>query len=161
MNSSKSAQISRPFGISALSIFFFIATGITFVAAFSLLFPNGLLEPIWKLNPRARVGLGGIGIWAALIFAVALACVIAAVGQWRGARCGYLMAISIMTINSLADLFNVVSRKRAEGDNRNTGRHLDIGIPIQSKGETIFLVADRLHLVTGCAVPLIANDDFG
>src|SRR5260370_31461487 len=42
--------MSRPFGITALSIFFFAATGITLVAAVSLLLPNGLLEPIWKLN---------------------------------------------------------------------------------------------------------------
>jgi len=42
--------MSRPFGITALTIFFFAATGITLVAAVSLLFPNGLLELIWKLN---------------------------------------------------------------------------------------------------------------
>jgi hypothetical protein len=93
-----------------LSIFFFAATGITLVAAISLLFPNGLLEPIWKLNPRARVGLGAIGIWAVLLlFVVGLACATAAIGLWRGARWGYVIAIAILTINSFADVLNVIS----------------------------------------------------
>ena len=110
MNSSKSAEVSRTFGITALSIFFFTATGITCVAAVSLLFPNGLLEPIWKLNPRAHVGLGAIGIWApVLFFVVALACATAAIGLWRGARWGYVTALAVITINALADLISVVS----------------------------------------------------
>ena len=122
MNLSKSLAISRPFGITALSIFFFAATGITLVAAISLLFPNGLLEPIWELNPRARVGLAAIGIWAPLLFfVVAFACALAAIGMWQGARWGYVMAIAILTINSLADLFNVISRKEPRAI---------IGIPI-------------------------------
>lgn len=105
-----------------MSIFFFAATGITLVAAISLLFPNGLLEPIWKLNPRARVSLGAIGIWAPLLFfVVALACAIAAIGMWRRTRWGYVTAIAILTINSLADLFNVVSGKEPRAI---------IGIPI-------------------------------
>ena len=89
MTSIESAKVSRPFGIMALSIFFFAATGITLVAAISLLFPNGLLEPIWKLNPRAHHRLGAIGIWRpVLFFVVAFACATAAIGLWRGARWG-------------------------------------------------------------------------
>lgn len=122
MNSRKSPATSRPFGITVLSIFFSAATGITLIAAISLLFPNGLLEPIWKLNPRARVSLGDIGIWAPLLFfVVALACAIAAIGMWRRTRWGYVTAIAILTLNSLADLFNVVSGKEPRAI---------IGIPI-------------------------------
>jgi hypothetical protein len=122
MNSSKSARISRPFGITALSIFFFAATGITFVAAVSLLFPNGLLEPIWRLNPRARVGLGAIGLGAPLLFfVVASACALAAIGLWRGARWGYWIANAILIINTLGDLINVISE---------TERRAIVGIPI-------------------------------
>jgi uncharacterized membrane protein (DUF2068 family) len=86
------------------------------------LFPNGLLEPIWKLNPRARVSLGAIGIWAVLLFfGVASSCAIAASGLWRSAHWGYVMAIAILTINTIADLFNVVSGKEPRAI---------IGIPI-------------------------------
>lgn len=109
MSSNDSAPVSRPFGITALSIFFFAATGITVVAAISLLFPNGLLEPIWKLNPQARSGLGTIGIWGPLLFFVlAFACATAAIGLWRGARWGYWLAIGILTINALGDLANAI-----------------------------------------------------
>ena len=99
-----------------------MATVITLVAAVSLLFPNGFLEPIWKLNPRGRAGLGAIGIGAVLLFTVVcLACAVAAIGLWRGARYGYAMAITVLTINSLGDLFNVIS---------GTEPRAIIGIPI-------------------------------
>ena len=119
---SSRVHIDRPFGISLLSIFFFAATGITLVASLSLLFPHGALEPIWRLNPRARAGLGAIGIWAVLLFAVVcLACAVAAVGLWRRARYGYVTALIVLTLNSLGDLFNVISR---------TEPRAIIGIPI-------------------------------
>ena len=122
MPSNESVQPSRPFGITALSIFFFAATGITLVAAVSLLFPHGVLEPIWKLNPRARIGLGAIGVWAPMLFVgVAFACATAAIGLWRGARWGYLTAIAILIINTLGDIVNVIS---------GTERKAIIGIPI-------------------------------
>ena len=122
MSASQTIPDRRPFGVTALSIFFCVATAITLVAAVSLLFPNGFLEPIWKLNPRGRAGLGAIGIWAVLLFTVVcLACAVAAIGLWRGARYGYAMAITVLTINSLGDLFNVIS---------GTEPRAIIGIPI-------------------------------
>jgi hypothetical protein len=63
MSSRESSQVSRPVGITTLSMFFVAAIEISLVAAISLWFPNGLLEPIWKLNPRARVGLGGFELY--------------------------------------------------------------------------------------------------
>ena len=122
MSASQTIADRRPFGVTALSIFFCAATVITLVAAVSLLFPNGFLEPIWKMNPRGRAGLGTIGIWAVLLFSVVcLACAVAAIGLWRGARYGYATAITVLTINSLADLFNVIS---------GTEPRAVIGIPI-------------------------------
>lgn len=101
---------SRPLGVSALSVFFSAATLITIVAAVSLLFPNGLLEPIWRLNPRARAGLGVLGMWAVLLFLiVGLACAVAAFGLWQKRWWGYCTAIVVLSINLLADLINVVS----------------------------------------------------
>jgi uncharacterized membrane protein (DUF2068 family) len=104
------ARKTRPVGVSVLSIFFLAATLITTLAAISLLFPNGLLEPIWKLNPRGRTGLSAIGFWAVLLFvAVAIGCAVAAVGLWQGRRWGYFAAIAILSINFLGDLYNVIS----------------------------------------------------
>ena len=101
---------SRPLGVSALSIFFGVATLITTIAAVSLLFPNGFLEPIWRLNPRGRAGLGAIGMWAVLLFSmVGFACAVAAIGLWQKRWWGYCTAIAVLSINLLGDLFNVVS----------------------------------------------------
>ena len=96
--------------MSALSIFFMVATGITVVAAISLLFPNGFLESIWRINPRGRAGLGAIGMWAVvLLIFVGSACAIAAVGFWRGSRWGYAVGIVVLSFNLLGDVVNVVS----------------------------------------------------
>src|SRR5437016_1262715 len=56
----------RPIGITALSLFFLFGAGASFVSFISLLFPGSFLEPIWRLNPRARAGLGGMGVWAVI-----------------------------------------------------------------------------------------------
>ena len=101
---------TRPKGITALSIFFMTATVITVVAAISLLFPNGFLEPIWRLNPRGRAGLGAIGVWAVILFVVVgCASAVAAIGLWRGARSGYVTAIIVLGINLFGDVINVIS----------------------------------------------------
>src|SRR5258705_9341319 len=93
---------TRPLGVTALSIFFVAATVITIFAAIALTFPNGFLEPIWKLNPRGRTGLGAIGMWAVLLFSVVgTACAVAANGLWRGSWLGYYTAITVLAINLL------------------------------------------------------------
>lgn len=107
---SSATSKTRPVGVTALSIFFLAATLITFVAAISLLFPNGFLEPIWKLNPRGRIGLGAIGLWAVFLFViVGIACAFAALGLWQGRRSGYFAAITVLSLNLFGDLFNVIS----------------------------------------------------
>ena len=62
---------NRPHGVTVLSIFFLAGSVICLVAIAGLLLPNSFLEPMWRLNPRARVGLAVIGNWAvALLFTV-------------------------------------------------------------------------------------------
>lgn len=122
MRSRNGKPDSRPLGVTALSIFFVAATLITIVAAISLTFPNGFLEPIWKLNPHGRIGLGAIGMWAVLLFSVVgTACAIAANGLWRGRWLGYYTAITVLAINLFGDLFNVIS---------GTEPRAAIGVPI-------------------------------
>ena len=99
---------ARPIGITALSLFFLFGAGASFVSSISLLFPGSFLEPVWRLNPRARAGLGGMGVSAVILMgAVCLACTLAAVGLWRGARWGYWLAVFLLTINLLGDILNV------------------------------------------------------
>ncbi|MFP5260335.1 MAG: hypothetical protein ACLGJB_00335 [Blastocatellia bacterium] len=55
----------------------------------SLLFPGSVLEPVWRLNPRAREGFAGIGTWAVVLMCVVCAaCASAPVGLWGGRRWG-------------------------------------------------------------------------
>ncbi len=81
-------------------------SGASFVA---LLFPGGFLEPMWRLNPRARESFAIMGVWALVLMAVvSIACVSATVGLWRGRRWGYLLAIALLTFSLLGDLANAL-----------------------------------------------------
>ena len=100
---------TRPGGISALSAFFAAGAVISFTSGVALLFPGSLLEPMWRLNPRAREAFAGMGAWAiVLMFAVCLACAASALGLWRGTRWGHRLAIGLLTINLLGDVANVL-----------------------------------------------------
>ena len=97
----------RPRGVTALSIFFAFGAAMSFTAAVALLFPGGFLEPVWRLNPRAREGFASIGSWAiGLMFAVFAACIFSAIGLWRGRRWGHRSAATVLTINVLGDMAN-------------------------------------------------------
>ena len=102
------ASEARPVGVTALSIFFWAGAFISLIAAVSLLFPGRILEPLWRLNPRAREGFAGIGGWAILLMgAVSAACAIAAAGLWRGAHWGYWFALVLLVINLIGDITTV------------------------------------------------------
>ena len=58
---------NRPRGITALSVFFLIGAIISFTATVSLLLPASLIEPMWRLNPRAHTSLARIGVWAIVL----------------------------------------------------------------------------------------------
>jgi Predicted membrane protein (DUF2127) len=105
----KTTSEARPIGVTALSIFFWAGAIISFTAAVSLLFPGSFLEPMWRLNPRAREGFAGIGGWAILLMsAVSVACAMAATGLWRGARWGYWFALVLLVMNLIGDIANVL-----------------------------------------------------
>ena len=108
---SKSIEsITRPRGITALSVFLFFGACVSFISAVSLLFPGSLLEPMWRLNPRAHEAFAGIGAWAVVLMcAVSVACAAASLGLWRGARWGYRSAFTLFAINLLGDIVNVLT----------------------------------------------------
>lgn len=100
---------SRSPGIAALSLFFVFGTIMSALAAMMLLFPGSLLEPLWRLNPRAREGFAALGLWAVLLMAlVCVACTTAAIGLRRRKRWGYRTALAILSINLTGDVANVV-----------------------------------------------------
>ncbi len=98
--------------------------------------PEGFLEPLWRINPHGRAGLGAIGLWAVLLLlVVGVACVVAAFGLWQGARGGYALAIVVLSINLLGDVTNVVL---------GTEPKAVIGIPIVVV-ILVYLASDRVR----------------
>ena len=98
----------RPVGVTALSIFFLAGALICLIAVAALLFPNSFLGPIWRLNPRGHAGFVIMGLWAIiLLISVSAACAVAAVGLWRGAKWGHVIAVFLIAINLIGDIVNV------------------------------------------------------
>jgi len=100
---------ARPRGITGLSVFLALGCLIALTSAVSLLFPGSFLEPMWRLNPRARTAFSFMGVWApVLLLVVSAACGAAAWGLWRGRRWGHRLAVGVFAFNLLGDTANVV-----------------------------------------------------
>jgi hypothetical protein len=100
---------SRPAGVTALSLFFVFGTVMSGLAVLMLFFQGGILEPLWRLNPRARDGLTSMGFWALLLMVlVSVACATAALGLWHCSRWGFWTALTILGLNLAGDTANAV-----------------------------------------------------
>jgi hypothetical protein len=87
-----------------------------------LCFPGTPLDFLWHLNPAAQSALSPLeGIAILLMCLVGAGCAITAIGLWRGATWGVLLAIVILSLNLIGDLLNATVR----GDYRAL-----IGLPI-------------------------------
>ena len=108
LTSSKS-QRARPAAVTGLSVFFALGAVISAACLVALLFPGGILEPMWRLNPRAREQFQVMGIWGPVLMGVvSSACAAASVGLWRGRRFGYRLGITLLTVSLLGDLANAL-----------------------------------------------------
>ena len=102
-----------PFGIRCLVAFVVAAAGISAISAISLLWPGGPLEPIWRINPRAREDFAVLGIWSSILLGVlSVVCVVAAIGLWRRARAGYQLIVVGLVLNLVGDVLNIVLRRQ-------------------------------------------------
>lgn len=99
----------RPLGITALIIFFFVGTLLSFLAGLSLLIPSAFFNRMWQLNPHGHGGLIRIGLGAiVLLFAASASCATTAVGLWKRRRWGHALAIVLIGINLLSAIVNTV-----------------------------------------------------
>lgn len=119
--------------LKAFAAFFAFGTCACALTIALLLFPGTQLDRLWALNPEAQIAFQSIGrISVLLMFAVGSACALSAVGLWRNTRWGIPLAILVLAINIVGDLFNALVR--------HDYRAL-IGLPIG--GAMIFLLARR------------------
>lgn len=120
--------------IKVFAGFFAFGTAMCLLTITLLLFPGTALDSVWRLNPDARAGFQLIGPAAiALMFVVGTGCAFAAVGLWRNRRWGANVAIVVLSVNLIGDLFNTVLRQ----DYRTL-----IGLPIG--GAMIFYLVRHL-----------------
>jgi hypothetical protein len=112
----------RPVGLIAMTGFFTLGAVIASATGIALHWPGTVLEPMWRLNPRAHAAFLGMGAWAVPHMAtVATACAFAAIGLWYGARWGHRLALGLLVVNLVGDATNAFVR----GDLRTL-----IGLPI-------------------------------
>jgi len=124
-----------PVGIKLLSAFFAFGALVCLITIIALLFPGGVLDPIWRLNPDARVAFQKIGALSILLMsAVGSACALAAIGLVRGAPWGRRLAFAILGVNLFGDLVNALVRH----DLRTL-----IGLPIGGAMMIYLLIARR------------------
>ncbi|HKK28448.1 MAG TPA: hypothetical protein VKB18_10225 [Gemmatimonadota bacterium] len=122
-----------PPGVVALGGFFVVGALMAGAAGTSLLLRGGPLEAMWRINPRAREDLAGLGSWAVvLMLAVAVGCALAAGGLWMGKRWGHRLAVGLIGAELLGGLGALVLR----GDLRTL-----VGLPIAALLLTYLLSA--------------------
>ncbi|PYK30851.1 MAG: hypothetical protein DME57_05630 [Verrucomicrobia bacterium] len=99
------------FGIKLLAAFFAIGAAICSLTIVMLLFPGGVLDSLWRLNPDAHVAFQQLGkLSSLLMLIVGSACAAAAIGLARGARWGIPLALGILTVNLVGDSLNAIFR---------------------------------------------------
>lgn len=100
-----------PFGLRALVVFFFFGAVMCLLTVAGLLFPRGILEPMWRLNPDAHTALQSLGQWSILLMLiVGAACASAAIGLAKRACWGRQFAIAVLAVNLLGDFINAIAR---------------------------------------------------
>ena len=99
----------RPLFVTALTVFFAFGAAISGIAFIALLFPGSPLEPMWRLNPRAREQFASMGIWAPVLMAVVcVLCSLTALGLLHGRRYGLLLGFTMLAVSLLGDLANAL-----------------------------------------------------
>jgi hypothetical protein len=99
----------RPRSVTALSAFFVFGLTMSALSFVALLVPGGFLEPMWRINPRAREQFAVMGVWGpVLMAAVAVACASTAYGLWKGRRFGLILGRAMLAFSLLGDLGNAV-----------------------------------------------------
>jgi hypothetical protein len=94
------------------AVFFAFGAMMSVLTLGLLLFPGGPLDALWRLNPDAPVAFESLGLWSFVVMViVGTACLVAAIGLWRGALWGTRLALAILAVNIVGDIMNVLFRQ--------------------------------------------------
>jgi len=105
MSETSQADRYRPGTILVVSAFLFFATVIAFVVGVSLLFPNRLLDRLWKLNPEGAVLFHSIGpVSGVLLLVLALGPLAAARGLLAGQRWAWRFSMALFAIDAAGNI---------------------------------------------------------
>src|SRR5581483_104243 len=89
------------------------AAAVSAASAVSLFWPGGPLEPMWRINPRARQDFAALGMWSPILLGLlSLVCLAAAIALWRRTRAGYRLVLAGLSVNLVGDLLNVIVRRQ-------------------------------------------------
>ncbi|HVW24423.1 MAG TPA: hypothetical protein VHC69_03595 [Polyangiaceae bacterium] len=99
----------RPLGVGALVILFVAAAAAGYAGAFSILRPGTAVDALWRMNPTAWRALHQVEPFAvALLSCAASTSLFSAVGLWRGAAWGRMLALVVLVETGLAATAQVV-----------------------------------------------------
>jgi hypothetical protein len=95
----------RPGTIVVIATFLFAATIVAFITGESLLFPNALLDYLWKFNPQGAALFRSIGrVSGVFLLALSVGTFFAAIGLLRGSRWAWWFAVFLFAIDASGNI---------------------------------------------------------
>jgi len=109
LSRNKEQSKRRPVVVTVLSYLFIFGAVVSALALVALLWRTGPLEPLWRLNPRAKESFAALGNWAIVLMAVVSAlCTATAIGLHQGRRFGLILGLTMLLISMLGDAANAL-----------------------------------------------------
>ena len=101
MSATTSRERHRPKTIAVIATFLFLATIVAFITGESLLFPNALLDNLWKFNPEGAALFHSIGrVSGVFLLALGVGTFLAALGLLRGCRWAWWFGVFLFAIDA-------------------------------------------------------------
>lgn len=100
-----SLERHRPRTISVIAAFLFAATIVAFIIGESLLFPNALLDYVWRFNPEGAALFHSIGrVSGVFLLGLSVGTFFAALGLLRGRPWAWWFAVFLFAIDSAGNI---------------------------------------------------------
>ncbi|HSK46284.1 MAG TPA: hypothetical protein VLA83_20610 [Candidatus Binatia bacterium] len=105
MSASIDLERHRPKTIAVVAGFLFAATIVALITGESLLFPNTLLDSLWKFNPEGAALFHSIGrVSGVFLLALGVGTFLAAVGLLRGRRWAWWFGVLLFGIDACGNI---------------------------------------------------------